>query len=454
MPADDASTQIADHAITRAIFLERWGGRIASRMAGVIDAVLADILARLRQDDISTFTRARLEALLVELDTIAEGLDARLLTDLEPELREMVAAEIASNNEAMLAADIAAAVDSLTPEQIYAAALADPMRGRFLSEWFESLEDSLKQKVRDAIRIGYIEGETTDQIAAHLLDLVDARSKRDAQTIVRTAITHFQSRALIEAYKGSPDVAQQYRWLSVLDSRTCVTADTPVMTPDGERPIIDIAAGDWVIGGSGQPRQVTAIYEAEACELIRVTLSNGKTVTCTADHDWLTNRGWIAAGQLIEGEELAGGCAVAQIERIQSADPVPTYDITVAEDESFIVYGAVLHNSTICRARSNRVYKIDQGPLPPAHFGCRSTITPLLKNLPNPEFTSYSEWLERQPHTLQDDILGPTRAKLFRDGGLPLDKFVNDRNGHVYTLEELARREREAWRRAGLDEAA
>lgn len=330
MPADDASLQIADHAITRAIFLERWGDRIATRMAGVIDAVLADVLARLRQDDISAFTRARLESLLVELDGIIEGLDARLLTDLEPELREMVAAEIASNNEAMLAADIAAAVDSLTPEQVYAAALADPMRGRFLSEWFESLEDSLKQKVRDAIRIGYIEGETTEQIAVRVLELADARSKRDAQMIVRTAITHFQSRALIEAYKGSPDVTQQYRWLSVLDSRT----------------------------------------------------------------------------------------------------------------------------TTICRARSNRVYKIDQGPLPPAHFGCRSTIAPLLKNLPNPEFTSYAEWLSRQPRALQDDILGPTRAKLFRDGGLPLDKFVNDRNGHVYTLEELARRERDAWRRAGLDEAA
>jgi hypothetical protein len=50
----------------------------------------------------------------------------------------------------------------------------------------------------------------------------------------------------------------------------------------------------------------------------------------------------------------------------------------------------------------------------------------------------------------QNDTLGITKAKLFREGGLNLDKFVN-RNGDELTLAQLAEREAAAFRAAGLD---
>jgi hypothetical protein len=66
-----------------------------------------------------------------------------------------------------------------------------------------------------------------------------------------------------------------------------------------------------------------------------------------------------------------------------------------------------------------------------------------------PARTTYQEWLKRQPADIQDDILGPARGQLFREGGLTLDRFVG-REGDELTLEELRRRNREAWERAGL----
>ena len=62
------------------------------------------------------------------------------------------------------------------------------------------------------------------------------------------------------------------------------------------------------------------------------------------------------------------------------------------------------------------------------------------------------KWLERQPRFFVESTLGKTRAKLFLDGGLKIDKFTN-LQGRPLTLEELratAEGER-AWRRAGLD---
>lgn len=67
-----------------------------------------------------------------------------------------------------------------------------------------------------------------------------------------------------------------------------------------------------------------------------------------------------------------------------------------------------------------------------------------------PSKVSYQEWLSTQSNMFQRDVLGPTRAKLFRDGGLRLDRFV-DRAGTELPLSQLARVHAAAFRAAGLD---
>jgi hypothetical protein len=95
---------------------------------------------------------------------------------------------------------------------------------------------------------------------------------------------------------------------------------------------------------------------------------------------------------------------------------------------------------------------------------CRSTIAPVVaeefqkKRLPGfkkptgkitPE-TTYGEWLKQQTSGFQDEALGPTRAKLFREGGLTVDRFRNE-TGVVYTLEQLQALEPLAFERASVD---
>lgn len=124
----------------------------------------------------------------------------------------------------------------------------------------------------------------------------------------------------------------------------------------------------------------------------------------------------------------------------------------------------------LCASRDGKVYPPDSGPRPPAHINCRSTTVPVLKSWKSlginlaqaPEGTrasmngqvptseTYNTWLKKQPVSFQDDILGVTKGKLYRSGGLSLDKFV-DRNGAEYTLDQLRTREAEAFRKAGLD---
>lgn len=139
--------------------------------------------------------------------------------------------------------------------------------------------------------------------------------------------------------------------------------------------------------------------------------------------------------------------------------------------------------SSICQARDGLLFDVNEGPRPPAHFGCRSTTVPVtkswqelgfdadepkkgmrpfirskqkLKDIPVSERsalvgrvksdTTYSEFLSRQSKGFQEDVLGTTKAKLFRDGGLSLDKFVDMKTGRELTIDELSTRYKENFR--------
>lgn len=122
--------------------------------------------------------------------------------------------------------------------------------------------------------------------------------------------------------------------------------------------------------------------------------------------------------------------------------------------------------SAVCRARDGKVYDPGKGPRPPAHFNCRSSTNPILASwrdlgfdideLPPstrasmngqvPADQDYDTWLRKQPKSFQDEVLGATKAKLFR-AGLKMDRFI-DRKGSELTLAELKRRERDLWERA------
>lgn len=66
---------------------------------------------------------------------------------------------------------------------------------------------------------------------------------------------------------------------------------------------------------------------------------------------------------------------------------------------------------------------------------------------------SYYEWLKQQPAAFQDKAIGPIRGKLFREGGLSVERFAElqlDRNFAPLTLEQMKMLERLAFERAGL----
>lgn len=102
------------------------------------------------------------------------------------------------------------------------------------------------------------------------------------------------------------------------------------------------------------------------------------------------------------------------------------------------VYSVVLDSRTsrICMGLSGKKYKVGEGPYPPMHFRCRSVRYPVLVGSDPPKEENYQQWISRQPASVQDDILGPSRANLLRQGGVTVDRFTNSR-GKTLPLEQI-----------------
>lgn len=127
--------------------------------------------------------------------------------------------------------------------------------------------------------------------------------------------------------------------------------------------------------------------------------------------------------------------------------------------------------SDLCMSRDGHTYALDtHRPLdggPPweagpgrLHMNCRSTSVPVLKSwkelgiaLPDappglrasmngqvPASTTFGVWIKGQPASVQDKVLGVSRARALRSGTLSFDRFF-DREGHFLTLDELKLRE-------------
>jgi SPP1 gp7 family putative phage head morphogenesis protein len=79
---------------------------------------------------------------------------------------------------------------------------------------------------------------------------------------------------------------------------------------------------------------------------------------------------------------------------------------------------AVLDSATteICRSRDGRTWRYGKGPLPPAHYRCRSKIVPVRPNPPNTRAETFLEWVRRQPKDVQAFAVGTAGALAVRNG--------------------------------------
>lgn len=364
--------RLVSEAISHAVDLDQYGTGVVRRMLALLNRVDADLFARLTAAlgnlDAESFTVERLESLLMSVRTMHAQAYLQLERALTSELREFVATEWGYQQQLLPSVGVPLSFGTgvATAEQVYAAAMSRPFQGRLLSEWASGIEAQRMTRIRDAVRIGYVENESVQQIvrrvrgtrAAGYTDGLIEIDRRHAEAVVRTAVQHVAATAQDRMIEANLDLIKAVQWHAKLDTRTsekCRVRDGLLYTPDTHKPI-----GHKVPWLSGPGRS-----------------------------HW--NCRSLAVQMLKSFEEVTGIAGVGEI-------PV----------------------------------------------GARASMDGAL-----PADLSYSQWLQKQSAARQDEVVGPTRGALMREGKLPFDELYS-RRGEMLTLDQLRERNGAAFKRAGV----
>ncbi|WPZ32233.1 minor capsid protein [Thalassobaculum sp. OXR-137] len=376
--ADNVPTRLYDATVQRATRIERFKSGFVRSLIAVIDDTTEDLVDRICRSLEGSQSRTRLETMLRELRTLNADLKGALEEQLVDELEAFAQEEVARTAATLQRAlpdSISGAVQFAVPSEAVLFTSADGefkntlVRGKTIQAWLDDLVTGDSNRIAQAVRLGFVEGQGIDSIVRRVRgtstlrfrDGERALTKRQAEALVRTSIQAAATEARDRVYRANEPLIKGVRWVSTLDGRT----------------------------------------------------------------------------------------------------------------------------SSICQSLDGKEFGIDDGPRPPSHFKCRSTVVPIikswrelgfdrdeppgpvrpflrskrrLKDVPKPDRDAlrgtvpgdlnYGDWLRKQPASFQDEVLGPTKAKLFRDGGLPIEKFRDIRMTSDFTLDELRQREPEAWRKA------
>jgi len=131
----------------------------------------------------------------------------------------------------------------------------------------------------------------------------------------------------------------------------CVAAGTPVATPAGETPVERIRVGDLVLAADGEGRpaaaRVVALRRGVSESIVSIRAEDGSAVEATPEHPVATERGWIPASAVREGDSIVtrGGRARVRSAATRRAS-VAVFDLEVEPGRCYFAGGVLVHNKS------------------------------------------------------------------------------------------------------------
>lgn len=396
-----ANDRYRDALIRRATGIDRLEGGIAATVLAILNATEVDLVAQIRERldriGVGSPTPARIRRLQEQLREIRAVREAAW-RDVNAEVRQQMLQFTRDESDfAQRALVQSAGIEGLVlsaplAADLRGAALSRPFQGRTLGQWLASLRAADVRRLEDAVRLGFVEGEDLDSIVARVRG---TRATGFTDGILQT--TRRQTEAVV---------------------RTGLTHMTTVA-----REGLWQANSDIIIG------------------LRWTSVLDGRTTFICMSRDG-------------RAAPIGSGTLPAGVQRLEPESARPpahvncrSIMVAIISPEGLIGRRPFVIDTTGPRRREVNFRQMarERGiPMPQAR---REWAQRHVGSLPAE--TTYEEFLRRQSTAFQDDVLGRTRGILFRRGELSIDRFVSER-GRTYTLNELRRRESEAFSEAGL----
>lgn len=252
-----ANEKLIDLSIQHALHLLKAGNGIERDILKLLAESERDIVAKLAQRmalieersfDLGPKTTERLNAMLGEIRTLNTQVYSKAHDELKRQLTDLADNELEHHAKALSAATgIKAQAKVASPTLLKSIVSERPLEGRLLASWFKGAEAGSADRVEAEIRKGITQGHSIDKMVSAIRgtkaggyrDGVMEVSRRSAQAIVRTSVSHVNNQAQQETWKQNSDLVKGWTFVATLDSRTtivCASNDGEVFEI-GEGPI-------------------------------------------------------------------------------------------------------------------------------------------------------------------------------------------------------------------------
>lgn len=390
-----------DGALRHHIGVRRYQSGLVNDVTALLEKADADLSSKLRErlarfgtDKPVDVTSKRWQAMLDEIRNERQAVLFQAQEHVTGQLGQL--APIESQREIALlhsAIPVEVSFVAAAPQLLTAIVTAKPFNGHLLKDWFEKVATADQDRLIQHLQMGMTTGQTTDQIVRNI---IGTRANNYADGI--TGITRRDAQAIIRT--ATNHVSNAARELVWQENSEVLTAKIWVSTLDGRT-----SAGCRARDGRGSPTGNNPL-PAGISPLTPEGIMPPAHISC---------RSLMVA--YISPEGLIGNRPYVTDTRTRQKREIDFRKIAKEEGK------------TVKQVRDDWKAK-NIGQLPAN--------------------TSYNDFLRRQDPKFQDEVLGKTKAKLFREGNLKIDQFV-DRQGNELTLSQLAKQQPEAFKRAGLD---
>ena len=380
--------QILDRYLRHQTFLIRYAGGLRNEVLPFLADTEADLRNALilwleRVGDNRTLTGAsgrRWQAdFELELRAIRDPAWDKVSQEIFDQLRSLVF------SEAQFAVDV---IENATPvilgldlpptQELISIVNSQPFEGRTLRQWLDRTKRADVDRLLNAAKIGIVQGRTPSQIAR---DIVGTRRANHLDGEIRKAFRDVEA-VILTIANGIQNEAKQALYAQNSD---IIKQELYVATLDARTTLI-CSSTDGRIFPQGEGLIPPLHFR---CRSIRVPIINANN---------LRNRSFDSRTQRELLTEYAQQNGLERVPR--NRDELP--------------FGHKGRFDAFTRGAADRLV----GQVPAQ--------------------TNYNDWLMRQTVEFQNEVLGPTRAAIFRRGEIHLDRFVA-RNGSTLTLEELQR---------------
>lgn len=211
----NTNDEILDLLLKRDLLLQRVSNGLSKEIASQYIKMIDEAINSLGKVDISLIN---MNKIIKEINSNI-GLDYASVEDNFNEIAITEASFIPKAINGIVAVDIMNKTlpDSLVNKIVKNSILSD---GYTIKEGFEKLDIRLQETFQNQIRLGVLNGDTTQTIIKNLKPyMMDFKDNR-IEALVKTALSTVVNNTRLETYKENEEIFKGYQHQSVLDSRT------------------------------------------------------------------------------------------------------------------------------------------------------------------------------------------------------------------------------------------